>query len=137
MDILFWKLHIILEQTLWDWKVKTFNIKNHERWMLLFLNIDKPFSHRWRAFSLIIGSFCLSVTNNFMDNDLANFTDARFWRIFQVPRKFVWKTFFLIISNYIGPYFLRFNILLEAGSFSVIFLAFSFILYRFLKFDFL
>ena len=67
-------------------------------------------NHRWLAkvFPLIGGSFFLSMFINFIENYLANFTNARFWLIYQAAREFIGKTFFVIFYCYIGPQFLAF-----------------------------
>ena len=137
MFICFANCRALVNRVKGDWRVKTFNIKNHERWSFLFLDIDKQFNHRWRVFPLIGGSFFLNMTINFIENYLASFTNARFWWIYQAARNFVGETFFVIFHSYICLGFLHFSILSEIGSFSVIFSALLFILYSFVSFDFL
>ena len=67
-------------------------------------------NYRWlvKVFPLIGGSFFVNMFINFIENYLANFTNARFWLIYQAARKFVGKTFFVIFYCYIGPLFLAF-----------------------------
>ena len=87
---------------------------------VLSFDSNKPFSRRWRGFPLTGGSFFLNMIINFIENYLANFTNVRFWWIYQAPRNFIRKTFFVIFYSCIRLCFSIFSILSEIGNMSTI-----------------
>ena len=127
----------ISEYTFCDWRVKTFNNKNHERWTFLFFDINKPFSHRWRVFPMIGGSFFLNMIINFIENYFAKLPKLDFDRFIKLQEILLRKLSLWSLIVIYASVSCIFSILSETSCFSVIFLALLFKLYGFVRFDFL
>ena len=104
----FCKLDSTFKQILRDWRVKSSNIKNNERWTFFVFDIHEPFSYWQCVFPLIYWCFWLNYVVDFIENHFAYFTNTGPWRINQGTGNFVREIFFVIFDSYVFFFLLHF-----------------------------